>query len=114
MDNNNKDLIKRIMRRVYAIWFVKRVTPVLFLEMPIFIVIALRETAREFFVARILENFLLSFHSGGILSGINFIKEAFFATNGLPLAVIGFSFGFFLVLAFRVFRNFRQLTLVRI
>ena len=61
----NHELKIKIMRRVYAIWFIKNVAPVLFLELPILLLIALHETAREFFVAKIFENTAVAFSQGG-------------------------------------------------
>ena len=51
------DLKKRIMRRVYGIWFVKRVIPTAG-GSAIFMGIALKETAQRFFVAKIVANFM--------------------------------------------------------
>ena len=51
------DLKKRIMRRVYGIWFVKRVIPTAG-GSALFMGIALKETAGRFFVAQIFSNFM--------------------------------------------------------
>ena len=51
------DLKKRIMRRVYGIWFVKRVIPTAG-GSALFVGIALKETAQRFFVAQIASNFM--------------------------------------------------------
>lgn len=101
------------MRRVYAIWFIKQVVPVMVL-MPILAVIALWETAEEFFVAKIVENFVVALNQSGFLGVLGFVMSAVKSAPILPILIIGFSTGFFLVLAFRLMRNFKQLTLVRI
>lgn len=51
------DLKKRIMKRVYGIWFVKRVIPTAG-GSALFMGIALKETAQRFFVAKIVSNFM--------------------------------------------------------
>ncbi|KKS96783.1 MAG: hypothetical protein UV75_C0002G0096 [Candidatus Giovannonibacteria bacterium GW2011_GWA1_43_15] len=51
------DLKKRIMRRVYGIWFVKRVIPMAG-GSALFMGIAMKETAGRFFVAKIFSNFM--------------------------------------------------------
>ena len=107
-DNNN--LTKRIMRRVYGIWFLRQLGPTLVL-MPVLAVIALWQTASKFFVAKIVENFIISLHSGNIFA---FIGSALYNAPLLPTAIIGFSGGLFLILAYKAIRNFTQLTLVRI
>lgn len=47
----------RIMRRVYGIWFTRRVAPMGFAS-AFFMSVALKETASRFFVAQIASNFL--------------------------------------------------------
>ena len=90
----------------------------MFLEMPLLLIISLREAARDFFWAKIIENFILSFRSPqGIFGAVNFVGSAIAhaATNAfLPLAIIGFSAGLFLILGYRLIRNFKELILVRI
>lgn len=52
----NNDLKKRIMRRVYAIWFVKQVLPIGLVSLGS-LYLALRLTADRFFVAEIMRSF---------------------------------------------------------
>jgi hypothetical protein len=107
----NQSLKKRIMRRVYAIWFLRRTAPVL-AAMPFSLAVALWLTAKEFFVAKIVENFTISLHSGNVF---DFIGSAFYNTSHLSsVAIVGFLSILFLVLGYKLFRNFTQLTLVRI
>lgn len=114
MDYINQNLTKRIMRRVYAIWFGRKIGPVLLLEAPLLIV-ALWETARAFFVAKIIENFILVLHSpAGILGIFRFVGYALYHAPLMPVVIIGFSSGLFLILAYKLVRNFSQLALVRI
>ena len=110
MDAENQKLTKQIMKRVYGIWFLRQLGPTLVL-MPVLAIITLWQTASEFFVAKIVENFIISLHSGNIFP---FIASAFANAPVMPLLVIGFSTGLFLILAYRLVRNFIQLTLVRI
>ncbi len=111
MSEDIQNLTKRIMRRVYAIWFLRQMAPIL-VVMPLSLGIALWLTAKEFFVAKIVENFILTFHSGNIFA---FVSSAFYnSAHLLPLAVIGFLSVLFLVLGYRLLRNFTQMTLVRI
>jgi hypothetical protein len=113
MDNFGQNLTKRIMRRVYAVWFLRKAGPVLagaFLSLGF----ALWLTAKEFFVAKIIENFTASIHSGNISSVFSFIGSALYNAPFLPMAIIGFSLGLSLILAYRLIRNFFQLTIVRI
>lgn len=98
------------MRRIYAIWFLKQAAPVL-MAMPLSLALTLWLTAREFFVAKIIENFIISLHSGSIFA---FVGSALYNAPLLPVAIIGFSGGLFLILAYKAARNFSQLTLVRI
>jgi len=115
MMNNNKNLQKRVMRRVYGIWFLRQIGPILLLEMPVLLAVGLWEIARTFFVARIFEDFIISVHSGSILTIANFIGSALYSsTHLLPLAVIGFLSVLSLILGYRLLRNFMQMTLVRI
>lgn len=109
----SKNLTKRVMRRIYGIWFLKRVAPVMFLEMPLLAIIALSEAAREFFWVRIIENFSASLN-GGVTGALNFVGHALYSAPALPLAIIGFSAGLFTILAYKTFRNFKSLVLVEI
>ncbi len=112
MDNIN--LTKRIMRRVYGIWFLRQIAPAV-LIMPISLTAALWFTAKEFFVVKIIENFTISLHSSaGIYGVFNYIGSALYSAPILPLIIIGFFAGLCLFLTYRLLRNFKELTLVRI
>lgn len=102
------------MKRVYAVWFAKKIAPVLLLEIPIFLVIALHEIAREFFVAKVIENFLLSANYGGLAGVWNFGVSAAQNAPFLPVLIIGFSLAFCAVLGYKIFRNFLNIELVKI
>ncbi len=104
------------MRRVYGVWFLRQMAP-LVMTMPFSLAIALWLTAKEFFVARVVENLIASAHNGGIWSVSGFVADAFYHASHsslAPLAIIGFSSALFLFLGYRLIRNFTQLTLVRI
>ncbi len=104
------------MRRVYGIWFLKQVAPILILEMPILLAVGLWEIARTFFVARIVENFTMSVHSGNVVAIVNFIGSAIYNASDhfVPVAIAGIAIGLSIILAYKVVRNFTQLALVRI
>ncbi|PJC25398.1 MAG: hypothetical protein CO056_00435 [Candidatus Tagabacteria bacterium CG_4_9_14_0_2_um_filter_41_11] len=112
----NQNLQKRVMRRVHAIWFLKQVGPILFLEMPVLLAVGLWEIARAFFVARIVENFITSVHSGSVMAIVNFVGSAIYSAsdNLVPVAIAGISLGLFMILAYKLIRNFTQLVLIRI
>ncbi len=113
---DNKNLQKRVMRRVYGIWFLRQVAPILLLEMPILLAVGIWEIARAFFVAKIVENFIMSVHSGNVVAIVNIIGSAIYNANEhfVPVAIAGISVGLFMILAYKVVRNFTQLALVRI
>ncbi len=113
MINLSQNLTKRIMRRVYGIWFLRQMAPIA-VGIPLSLGLALWLTAKEFFVAKIIENFAASVHSGNFAVVFNFIISALGNAPLLPTAIIGFSAGLFLILAYKLTRNFKQLALVRI
>ncbi len=114
MEYNNQNLTKRVMRRVYAVWFMRKMAPVA-VGMPLSSGFALWFTAKEFFVAKIIENLISSFHSqSGFFGVLNYVGSALSSAPLLPLAAIGFSAGLFLALAYKLVRNFSQVSLVRI
>lgn len=110
MEYINQNLTKKIMRRVYGIWFLRQAGPML-LAMPLSLGFALWLTAKEFFVAKIVENFTLSLQSGNVFS---YIGSALYNAPLLPVAIIGLSSALFLILGYRLVRNFTQLSLVKI
>lgn len=105
------DIKKKIMRRVYAIWFVKKIAPLLFL-VPFLTLIGLRETAREFFVAQIIENFSRAFQVG-FRATIDLTTASLVNAPVLPILIILFSLGLAGLLAYRLIRNFKEAQLVR-
>ena len=99
------------MRRVYAIWFLRQTAPTL-VAVPSSLGAALWLTAKDFFVAKILENFILSFHSGNIFA---FVGSAFYnSSHLLSLIIIGILSVLSVILGYRLLRNFTKLTLVKI
>ena len=107
------DLKKRIMKRVYGIWFARRVAPAVFLYMPFLLIVALRETANEFFVARIVDNMINAVHGSGFSGLVNFTSSA--ATNipVIPMMIILGSVGLFAYILWKLARDFRQTGLVK-
>jgi len=101
------------MRRVYAVWFLRQMAPIA-MGITLSLGLALWLTAKEFFVARIIENFTASIHSGSFTAVSSFIISALGNVPILPTAIIGFSAGLFLLLAYKLIRNFIQVSLVRI
>lgn len=108
---SKNDLKNRIMKRVYAIWFSKKVAPALFLYAPFLLFVALREVAREFFVLRILDNFLSALHGNGFSGASKFVFSALMNTPVLPALIILSSLGLCGWILLRLVKNFRQLRL---
>lgn len=107
------ELKKRIMKRVYAIWFFRKIAPAMFLYMPFLAVVALWQTAREFFVVRIIDNFLLAFHTGGVGGVLGLTFSALVNTPVLSTLIILTSLGTFFVLFRRLSKNMREAQLMR-
>lgn len=101
----NNDFKKRVMRKVYAVWFLRQVAPILFLQMPLLAFIALRETARDFFVARIVENFFTSFSNAGVSGLVGFSFSAAQNASFAPVLIIFSSVCFLGFLGYRLFKN---------
>ncbi len=114
MDDNQKRT-RWIMRKVYGIWFLRQMAPIV-VGMPLFLVLALWLIAREFFVAKIVENFTNSLYSGNVLTITNFIGSALYNASAhlVSISIIGFSIGLVLILGYKLVRNFMRLTLVRV
>jgi len=110
----SEELKKRIMRRVYAIWFVKRVAPAVFIYMPFLLFVALKETAGEFFVSKILDNFLIVVHNHGLTGVFKFIISAFGNAPALPLFIILVSAGIFVYILRKTVGYIRNLAVARI
>ncbi len=111
MEFTNNKLKKKIMRRVYGVWVLRQVAPAI-VVIPFSSGFALWLTAKNFFVARIVENFITSAHNGGLFSASNFLASAFWHTP-LMILIIGFLGGLALYFAYKLVRNFNQLSLVR-
>ncbi len=114
MDNNQK-LTRRIMRRVYGLWFLRQLAPTL-VGMPVLLTVAFWQIAGTFFVAKIVENFIISLHSGNISVIISFVGSALYNVSNhfLPVSIAAFSIGLVMILGYKLVRNFTRLTLVRI
>jgi putative Mn2+ efflux pump MntP len=114
MDNYQK-LTKRVMRRVYGLWFLRQMAPAL-VGMPALSAVAFWHIGRTFFVAKIFENFTNSLYSGNILTITNFVGSALYhcSEHFLALAIAGFSAGLVIILGYKLIRNFTRFTLVRI
>lgn len=113
MDNNRK-LTRRILRRVYGFWFLRQMAPVL-VGMPVLSAFAFWEIARTFFVAKIVENSIISFHSGNISVIISFVGSALYNVSNhfLPVSIAAFSIGLVMILGYKLVRNLTRLILVR-
>lgn len=102
----SQGLKKRIMRRIYAIWFVRRVLP-LGASTGFFAYLALRETAQQFFVAKVVSNFLaVSVHMWSIPG---FIGAAVRNAEPQTLFVIAFSIAATFVLSVKLLRSIRTI-----
>jgi hypothetical protein len=114
MDNNQK-LTRRIMRRVYGLWFLRQMAPAS-VGMPALLAVAFWQISGAFFVSKIVENFMNSLYSGNISVIINFVSSALYGATEhfLSVLIAGFSIGLVLFLGYKLFRNFTRLTLVRI
>ncbi len=106
-------LKKRIMKRIYAIWFFKKIAPAIFLYMPFLLFIAMRETANEFFVMKVIDNFLIVAHNSGIFGIMNFIYSAVINTSVLPSFIILVSSGVFILLFRRLFKSLKDVRMVK-
>ncbi len=96
------------MRRVYAIWFVRRIAPPV-VSMAFFAYLALRETAQGFFVAQIVSNFLMI--ASNVWSIPGFVGAAVMHARPETLFVIAFSILAVFVLAIKLLQNIRMITM---
>jgi len=104
----SNELKRRVMKRVYTIWFMRKVAPAMFLYLPFLLIVALRETANEFFVARIVDNMLNAIHGSGFMGFVGFTSSAITNVSMLPMMVIVGSMGLFVYLLRRLTRNFKE------
>jgi len=101
------------MKRIYTIWFFKKIAPAVFLYMPFLFFMAIRETAQEFFVLRIFDNFLKAIHQAGFLGGFRFVLSAIVNTPIFPTITILASGLLFVLILRKLFQNFRGVNLAR-
>ena len=105
MDTDN--LKKRIMRRVYAIWVVRRVVP-LGATTGFFAYLAFQQTATNFFVAKIVSNFF-AVTTHNMWSAPGFIAVAMGHADPGVLFVISFSILASFVMAVKLLRSIRYI-----
>ena len=105
---SSNELKKRVMKRVYTIWFMRKVAPAMFLYLPFLLIVALRETANEFFVARIVDNMLNAIHGSGFMGFVGFTSSAVTNVSIISTMVIIGSMGLFVYLLKRLTRNFKE------
>ena len=103
--NINTGLKERIMRRVYAIWFVRRALP--FGGGALFgFFIAYRATAESFFVAKIVENFF-AVSSVNLWGTPHFVFTALLNTDPRAVLMVAFSCIIAALLSFKLFSDIR-------
>ncbi len=95
------------MRRIYAIWFVRRALP-LALGSGVLMYIALAETARNFFVARIISNFVTVYNSD-LWAIPRFIASALNSAEPITLFLISISGLLSFAFAVKLLRSIRAL-----
>jgi len=83
------------------------------LEIPFLFIIAFREAASEFFVAKILENIFVAYGQAGAGGVLGFTQSALAHAHLLPVSIIVFSLGLAAVLVYRLARNFSGFSAVR-
>lgn len=101
----NNELKTRIMRRIYAIWFVRRGLPMVAGSAASFYV-ALRVTAERFFVTQIVSNFVVATHSG-FLGISNFVVSALNSVEPSLLILISMAGIISFALAVKLLRSIR-------
>jgi hypothetical protein len=78
----------RIMRRVYGIWLMRLLAPVLFFEIPA-LALLVKLGAQQIFVQRVFENIAASVSGGGEL--LRFMYRAVLHTSGQTQLLLGIS-----------------------
>jgi hypothetical protein len=111
---NNK-LRKRVMRRIYAIWFLRQGAPGI-VGAPAMLAVSFWQISGTFFVSKIVENFIGRLHSGSFFVVINFLISAMSRVreHALCVSIAGLAIGVTIFFTYRFARNFFQITLVRI
>src|SRR3989338_9309257 len=94
----------RIMRRVYGIWFVRRVVPTV-ATFSFFTYIVMTETAEKFFVAKVLSNFFAV--ASHVWSIPGFVGAAVLHADPSTLFVISFSILAGFIMGVRLLRDIR-------
>lgn len=97
------------MRRVYTIWFVRRVAPVVSCT-GFFAFVALRETAEKFFVAQIVSNFF-AVTASNIWAAPGFLGAAVRHAESGTLFIIAFSILATFMMSVKLLRNIRTVAL---
>lgn len=98
------------MRRVYAIWFVRRIAPPA-ISLGFFGYLAFHETAQSFFVAKIVSNFLMIASNVWAIPG--FVGSAVTHAEPQVLFIIAFSILATFVLAVKLLQNIRMIVMRR-
>lgn len=101
----NGGLKERIMRRIYAIWFMRRALPLLG-GAAFGLLVAYRATANSFFVAKIIENFLVV-SAPNIWAAPRFFFAALINAEPRAVVVIAFSCIIAIILFFKLFSDIR-------
>lgn len=105
------ELKNKIMRRIYIIWFFRKIAPAVLLEIPFLFFIAFYEAAREFFVAQIIYNlkiFAIS-SNNSFWASFQFTQSALANTAVIPLVMIGISGILAMYLTFVLIKNLRMI-----
>ncbi len=98
------------MRRVYAVWFVRRIVPTAG-SLGFFLYLTLRETAEKFFVSKVFANFFaVAVHTSAIPG---FIGAAVLHAKPEALFIISFSILATFVLSVKLLRNIRTIVASR-
>ena len=106
----NNQLKSRIMRRVYAIWFVRRIAPSA-ISLIFFAYLVFYEIAQSFFVAQIVLNFLMV--ASNIWSVPGFIGVAVMHARPETLFIIAFAILATFVVSVKLLRNIRMIVAQR-
>lgn len=105
------NLKERIMRRIYAIWFVRRALP-LSLGATFGIFVAYRATANSFFVERIVDNFF-TVAAENIAATPNFVFAALLHADARAVSIVALSMIAGVFLASKLFSDIRVMLQAR-
>ncbi|MGB9598681.1 MAG: hypothetical protein ACPLZH_02450 [Minisyncoccales bacterium] len=98
------------MRRVYLVWFLRQILPTI-AGMVLSLGLALWLVAKEFFVAKIIENFIIALHAGNVFS---YLFSAVYHAPFFPLVFIVLLLAIFIIASWRLLRNIFPLSLVKV